>query len=196
MKRLKFVEYLEFVKQAHYEHNQQDVILMYEGPINQNIVKSFAYLTECRLAAEEESRKTSRVVYHVMLESLQNVTKHGYDFSKMASSDLKTGLSKSGILIVGLDEERWYVTTGNMVRNQGLAKTANLIDRVNSLNEWELKDLHKETLIKSSISESGGAGLGLIDMAKKTNNPLRYNIEPIDDEFSFFILTVMVHKGR
>ncbi len=195
MKRLKFADYLEFVKQAHYAHNQQDIILMYEGIINQSIIKSFAYCAECRLMAEEESRKTSRVVNHVLLESLQNIAKHGYDFSPLASDNIKEGLQKSGIFIFGLDEEHWYITTGNMVHNIGLAKAANLIDRVNSLNEWEIKDLHKEMLINSSLSETGGAGLGLIDMAKRTKKSLQYNVQPIDDDYSFFILTLTTEKG-
>ena len=38
------------------------------------------------------------------------------------------------------------------------------------------------------LSSKGGAGLGLIDIAKKTGNKFEYHFLPIDDNFSFFIL--------
>ena len=60
----------------------------------------------------------------------------------------------------------------------------------------ELKELRKETMIKGTISKEGGAGLGLIDMAKRTGNQLLYNIEKINEEHSFFILTTTISGNQ
>ena len=43
--------------------------------------------------------------------------------------------------------------------------------------------------------EYGGAGLGIIDMAKRTGNELLYNIEKINDDYSFFILTITISQS-
>ncbi len=192
MERPKFSEYLDFVKAAHNNMSQQDIILMYEGMINQKIIKSFAYLTECRLEQSGESLKMQKTVYHIMLESLQNIAKHGIAEAELDSDSLAEGLSKSGILIVGMDEMGWFITTGNLISNESLNNITRLIDRVNKMNSDELKQLKKETMINSSISDKGGAGLGIIDMAKRTGNELLYNIEEVDANHSYFILTVTI----
>ena len=44
------------------------------------------------------------------------------------------------------------------------------------------------------ISDKGGAGLGFLDMAKKTGTKFEYYFEPLDDEKCFFILTIRVAK--
>ena len=44
------------------------------------------------------------------------------------------------------------------------------------------------------LSEKGGGGLGLIDIAKKSRNKLQYSFKEIDDDYSFFTLTVNILK--
>jgi hypothetical protein len=46
--------------------------------------------------------------------------------------------------------------------------------------------------LASTISEVGGAGLGFIDMARKSENKLSYSFDKINDRISFFTLMTMV----
>ena len=50
---------------------------------------------------------------------------------------------------------------------------------------------------KSRARSQGGAGLGLIDIARKTEQKLEYQFLPIDDDSYFFILKVeiLAEKG-
>jgi hypothetical protein len=50
-------------------------------------------------------------------------------------------------------------------------------------------------LSTSEFSSKGGAGLGLIEMAKKTGNKLDYDFVKLDNEFSYFILSKTVDSG-
>jgi hypothetical protein len=47
-------------------------------------------------------------------------------------------------------------------------------------------------LSNSEFSSKGGAGLGLIEMAKKTGNKLDYDFLQFDSEHSYFILSKTV----
>jgi hypothetical protein len=59
------------------------------------------------------------------------------------------------------------------------------------LNKKDIQDLYKETILRGKgLSPKGGAGLGLIVMAKTTSNDFTFNFEPIDDLWSYFILEV------
>jgi hypothetical protein len=50
-------------------------------------------------------------------------------------------------------------------------------------------------LSNAEFSSKGGAGLGLIEMAKKTGNKLDYDFIKLDDKFSYFILSKTVDSG-
>jgi hypothetical protein len=64
----------------------------------------------------------------------------------------------------------------------------NRLEQVNSLDQEGLKQLFKESRLNTTISEVGGAGLGFIDMARKSNNKLVYNFIEQNDTMSFFTL--------
>ena len=49
-------------------------------------------------------------------------------------------------------------------------------------------------LSTAEISEKGGAGLGLIVMAKTTKQKIKYDFEKINDKFSYFAMQLNLKK--
>jgi hypothetical protein len=47
-------------------------------------------------------------------------------------------------------------------------------------------------LSNGTLSSKGTAGLGMIDIARKSGNKLEYQFLPIDDKNSFFCLTIKI----
>ena len=47
----------------------------------------------------------------------------------------------------------------------------------------------------SELSAKGGAGLGLIEMAKKTGNRLDFDFIRLDEKYSYFVLSKTVDSG-
>jgi len=66
--------------------------------------------------------------------------------------------------------------------------------RINRSTHEEIKELYKFILNHQRISEKGGGGLGLVDIARKTGNKLEYTFRPYDDRYSFFYLDLMVDE--
>ena len=46
------------------------------------------------------------------------------------------------------------------------------------------------------MSEKGGGGLGMIDIARKSGQKLDYEFLPIDDVFAFFTLTIKISPQK
>ena len=44
------------------------------------------------------------------------------------------------------------------------------------------------------MSKKGGAGLGFIDIARKSGNKLEYHFEKINDDYYFFIINSQISK--
>lgn len=188
-------EYMNFVVQFHKMMVDNKITLIYEGEVTQEITKAFTSMTEKNLEKVEENGKIKKKVYHVMVECLQNISKHADDETQTASDSLQEGLTKTGIFLIGNDQNQYFITSGNGISNENIPALKSLIDNINSLNQDELKQLHKEKIRETAISNKGGAGLGFIDIARKTGNPLEYHFEPIDENNSFFLLKTIISRN-
>jgi len=57
-----------------------------------------------------------------------------------------------------------------------------------------LKELYKEIIKNTTISEKGGAGLGFVDMARKSGGKLEFEFPEMNTEYCFFCLKVNVPR--
>ena len=51
-----------------------------------------------------------------------------------------------------------------------------------------------EILVPRTASESTG-NMGIIDIARKSGSRLEYEFEPVDDQYSYYMLTVKVQEN-
>ena len=168
-----------------------EITLVYEGEITHSITKAFTSLSETTMDKEDESSSTQRKVFHVMVECLQNISKHAEPV------DLEDETKeKKGVFLIHKKKDFYGVTTGNMISNDKVEDLKKSLDHINSLDKEGLKKLHKDQIRGGILSEKQGAGLGLIDIAKKTGNPLEYHFSKIDETNSFFILTSRIKRKK
>lgn len=175
-------DYMDFVSKFHTVLKEQNIVLVYEGDVNQSITKAFTAMTEQNVEGSDDSEKTKKRLYHVMVECLQNIAKHADDIE--TGEPIKPG---KGIFIVTRDNDKYSVTTGNIIANEKVAGIKEMITTFNGLNSDELKDTYKKMIKESILSEKAGAGLGFIDIVKKTGNKIDCHFEPINNKTSLFI---------
>ena len=181
-------DYKKFVYKFHESMVENKIMLVYEGEINQEITNVFSEMAEAGME-ETEHETTRKRVYHVMVECLQNICKHADE--KEYTEDIGRG---KGILMVGNNDDQYSITTGNIISNENISGLAEMLDRINAMSPDEIKKTYKEMIRAARLSEKGGAGLGFIDMVKKTGNPIEYLVHPIDDEKSFIVIVSRVNR--
>jgi hypothetical protein len=183
--------FLEFVYEFYKSMKAHEITLVYEGEITHQITKAFTSLTESNMAKDDEPGTVQRKVFHVMVECLQNISKHADDFT---SSDFL--FSGRGIFLVSKGDNEYSVTTGNAVDNDRIEELTNMLENINRMNKDELKDLYKKQMKEGRLSDKGGAGLGFIDIKRKTGRDLEYHFLPISDDTSFFLLTSTIGRDE
>jgi len=181
--------FLEFVYDFYKSMKAHEITLVYEGEITHQITKAFTSLTESNMAKEEESNTVQKKVFHVMVECLQNISKHADSFG---SDDFL--FAGRGIFMVSKGDIEYHVTTGNVIENAKIEELSRILDHINVLDKEGLKQLYKTQMREGRLSEKGGAGLGFIDIARKTGKKLDYHFLSIDEETSFFILTSTISR--
>jgi len=182
------IDYMQLVKDYHRSMKDCKLNLVYQGEINQSITKTFTAIAEKNLLDDRKEKATVRKVYHVMVECLQNIYKH---------SDKKSegpGKSSHGIFLIGEDEGGIIVSTGNQIERDKVEEITGLLNKINSMNPEEIKQLYKTQMREGVLSEKGGAGLGFIDICRKTGSKLEFNFETINEKISFFILKTYIAK--
>ena len=183
-------DFLEFVYSFNESMESKNVKLVYKGEITHQVTKAFTSITETNMMVEEEPNSVQKKVFHVIVEFLQNISKHA-DY--MGDESHEEG---SGVFLLCKDDENYVITTGNILMKHKEAAIGEVLDKINSLDKEGLKALYKQQIKEGRLSDKGGAGLGFIDIAKKTGNPLDYKFGPLNDEFSFFIISSTISRTQ
>ncbi len=84
------------------------------------------------------------------------------------------------------------MTTLNVVFKSRISELDEKIKWVNGFDAESLRKAHIELLGKTEFSEKGGAGLGFLDLARKSGKPIEYRFVDINHLYSYFILTLTI----
>ena len=160
--------------------------LIYKGEMNHQIMRSFTFMANRKIAERNISTSVRKRVFHIMVEALQNITKHSDDYDE---KEKRTG---NGLFVVGHTKEAFYVVTGNLIRNDRMKGLEDRILIVNEADKPTLKDMFLKQMMNGALNQKGGAGLGLIDIARKSGKKLFYHFAPYDEELHFFLFAVTI----
>ena len=65
---------------------------------------------------------------------------------------------------------------------------------LNNLTPQGIKEYYKETITNGQFSQQGGAGLGLIEMAKISGNKIEYMFQRVNENYVNFSLRITVDE--
>jgi len=164
--------------------------LIYKGEMNHNVMRTFALMANRKIQEKSLPTAVRKRVFHIIIECLQNITKHSDDY------DEKERHIGNGLFVVGETKEGFYVITGNIVQNHRIQDLRQRIDVLNNSTAEELRGFFIKQMMNGEIDEKGGAGLGLIDIARKSGQKLFYHFVPFDDKSHFFILVVNIPSSH
>lgn len=174
------------------ELSSYGIIISFNGSFTQGIIEEIGTAITSYLQEEKITEETDiHNVFSVYIEQSQNIKNY---FLRKASIGDKLEISRKAfesIIVIGRQQDRFFVCSGNLVNNEDVEPLKERIDYVNSLTKDQLKKYYKETLKAKRVEiEHDSAGLGIIDMARKALAPLEYMFITRDEKYSFFTLKV------
>lgn len=170
---------------------ENNIVLSFEGKMSQGVLVALVETLKERLATntDDVTQHIVRKIYGVFVELAQNIQNHSLE--KVLVNQQAIGI---GIIVIREDEHKFVITSGNKLLNVDAEKLRSYCDVVNALGEDGLKKMYKEKLRMARQRDVIGAGIGLIDIIRKSNHPIVYTLQAVDEITQFFTLSVTLFK--
>ncbi len=162
------------------------ILISYKGPVTPVIMAEISRDIQDKLA---ENPKASRKVFSVFIELAQNILYYSVEKIQYAGR-----LDSVGMLQIIEMDDYFVFLCGNTVMKKDVAQLVNNCKTINSLNREELRKLKRYQRKQPQSETSKGAGIGLVQVAILSDNPLEIQIHEVDDDQSFFTLSVNINK--
>ena len=161
-------------------------ILSYKGPFYIELISVFGTNIRNHQDTYLNARKK---LFKIFIELSQNVSNYSEDFH-MVNNVQRIGV---GELFLKENESSYSFTTINQVKKSDAEILAERCEIVNASDQLKLRELKREQRLNSP-GEKFGARIGLIQAVMLSKNQLDFKIDKINDNYSYFSLTVKIDK--
>lgn len=128
-------------------------------------------------------------IYAVSVECLDNILKY---INSVKDDDLP-GNFRSKLFVISESEDYYIVKTGSYVLNEQKGILNAQIEKINSLSRAELRKLYIKTLLNAGPE---GGGVGIIEMAVKSNNNISFFFFEVTENISLFTFETKIEKNE
>ncbi|WP_269530941.1 biofilm regulation protein kinase SiaB [Chitinimonas sp. BJYL2] len=167
--------------------NRERILLCFNGPISRSLIEEIGTALKNYLQAEQATPSEAMDVFGVYIEMSQNIRHY-------AQSRGYAEVESAATVVIGRDDDGHYVVSaGNLVERADGAILLQQVASLASLDKAALKARYKEQLRQPRDADATtGAGLGLIDIARKASAPLAASLTELEDGKAFFSLRAVI----
>ncbi len=168
------------------EFTDKGIMICFNGPFSHSIIEEIGNAVRRYLEREEAKKDAVMDVFAVYIEQTQNVRNY------MAARKFPAAVLDSAILVIARKDGKYAISSGNLIEKGDTPTLLARLERINGLDKAALKRLYKEQLRRELQPCSSGAGVGLIDIARRASEKLAYHFQDLDGSYDFFSLTVII----
>ncbi len=172
----------------------KDPIIEYQGEMHQEIILKILNDLEKTMDGIGEKLKVTRKAFNIITECLQNVVR--YSVNPQDSNTLP------GFVFVK-QGEHYLIGCGNLISEVQKNKLEGRLDELNTLDWFGIQEAYKQVIKhnlrdrdrqQESDKERNSAGLGFIEMLRKSEQRLKYAFKHCKDGNYYFMLGITILK--
>lgn len=168
------------------EFDKSGIMMCFNGPFSHSIIEEIGKAVRNHLAAENIAHEAVLDVFAVYIELAQNVRNY------LSLRDISSAEAASSIITIARKGDGYAVSSGNIVLTSDTDSICARIKEVNGMTPEEKRRQYKELLRREVPTGALGAGLGFLDIARRSSGNLLCSIRGVDATYSFFTLTAFV----
>lgn len=159
-----------------------NILLAFCGRFDHTMNTSLLLNSKAELNELGEAFGVNKKVYNVLVESIENVSRH--------SAHGNNNNIKSMLLLCKTDN-KYSVITCNAIEKKDVLPLKDRLDSVKNASKEELKMNYREQILSERVSDNA-AGLGILDIAIKTDNKIRYHFKEYSTDTSLYFFQAEV----
>jgi len=179
------------MKKIHQINAIPKLSLSYRGKADDKMTLQLIKLSESFIHDNKLLKKLTKKISFLIAESFQNVVRHGT--TKPLESELA---GEKDFFRISILDDRIIISSSNIIETENIQDLNKKIDDINQLSAEELKEVWRSQMQNGEYSAKGGAGLGIIEMARKSGLPLKKQFVVINEVFSRFYLGVEIPNKK
>lgn len=160
----------------------QKILMFYKGAVSQETMVDLGSFLRSSLCGSKKIKN----LFSVFIEMSHNIRHHSIERD---SHDVGIG-----IFMIQQTPDFYMLCSGNPIYNTTRDKIRERFEEIKGLDQEALRKFYRERRRSGENRTPKGAGLGLIEMARKADYPLEYEFIDFDEESCLFRLTVKVAK--
>jgi hypothetical protein len=172
----------------HMSMEKHKVLMYYKGPFDEVIL---AKISEFLRGKFEEAPRAGKKLFAIFMELAQNISYYSAEVNHFDSKEEK---GKVGTIVIHEGDKAFKLTAGNLVSNEVVEDIVDRCNEINSLDHEGLRALKREVITQPRKEGQRGAHIGLIQVALKAEQPLNIEVQRVDDDSSFFIISIDILK--
>ena len=168
--------------------NQDRTLLCFNGAISRSLIEELGNALKNYLDIDQARPAEALDVFSVYIEMTQNIRQYA-----LSQEGADPGVAAATVVIARDEAGRYVVSAGNLVATADGERLVQRVRELGTLDKAQLKAEYKTQLRRPRDPEAvTGAGLGLIDIARRASAPLDASLTAHDETRAFFSLSVVL----
>ena len=171
---------------------EKGIVFAYSGYVTEDILSGVGDALKRKLATEDADTKTIRSVFAVFVEQMQNIIRYS---AERLPPEISSGGDRDfsyGILTIGREGGDYVVHAGNLIKSEEVEAMRERLAEIRDMTRDQLKAAYKHKLKSDPDESSKGAGVGLIEIARRATKPIEFDFMDVDDGHVFFALKTSI----
>lgn len=181
---------IEHLKRFYEGLKGDGIIFSFSGPLSQVILEGIGETIRKKMKMELTKLGTIQRVFSVFIEQTQNIMNYSAEITPSVGGGEDE--IKAGVLVLGFQDERYYVCCGNYITREKVEPLARDLSMIRELEPEALRNMYRERRRADPPADSLGAGLGFFEIARRSTAPIAFDVQPLNDKIAFFAVKAVI----
>lgn len=186
MERLSASSFLDF----HRSLSGKGLIFSFTGYVSEGILFALGEVLKQNMALNETDVNVTKKVFSVFVEQAQNVIRYSAD--RIARPNDQGGELSSGTISVGEEGGKFFVVCANVVHSGETERLRQRLAHLAGMDKEQIKAYYREMLKEPPEETSKGASIGLIEIARRSSEPIQFDFLDLGNGTTFFCLKAFI----
>ncbi|MFZ1688335.1 MAG: DUF6272 family protein [Flavobacteriales bacterium] len=160
------------------------IVFAHQGELTQDGLAELVAIAEHYSLVQCDDVSTRKRLVGVLVEGLENAHRH-----------VTAAFRQSIFAVLTCNNERYMVAVGNAMPIVTAALLSHRVSILNEMDDVDVKEHYLKLLSNTGRTKSGGAGLGLLTMARKSRRPVSCISDRLDAAHVGFAMELVVVRG-